>query len=63
MEQVHIILPTEIKLAVQAEAQRQMTSLAAYVRQSIVRALHADGVSTKRGPRPRESRPIQEHAT
>jgi hypothetical protein len=62
MEQVHLNLPTEIKLAVQAEAQRQMTSAAAYVRRAIAQALHADGVSTKRGPRLRGSRPTRETA-
>ena len=35
MEQVHLNLPTEIKLAVQAEAERQMTTAAAYVRRAI----------------------------
>jgi hypothetical protein len=55
-------LPIEIKLAVQAEAERQMTTAAAYVRRAIAQALHADGISTKRGPHPRGSRPTQEHA-
>ena len=61
MEQVHLTLPIKIKLAVQAEAERQMTTAAAYVRRAIAQALHADGISTKRGPR-RGSRPTQEHA-
>ena len=62
MEQVHLNLPIEIKLAVQAEAERQMTTAAAYVRRAIAQALDADGISTKRGPRPRGSRATQEHA-
>ena len=49
MEQVHLNLPAEIKLAVQTEAERQMTTAAAYVRRAIAQALHADGISTKRG--------------
>jgi hypothetical protein len=62
MKQVHINLPTEIKIAVQLEAERQMTTAAAYVRRAIARTLQADGVAIKREPRPRGSRSTQESA-
>jgi hypothetical protein len=58
MIQVHIHVPLEIKAAVQIEAERQMTTAAAYVRRAIAQALHNDGVAIERGPRPPVSQEV-----